>query len=198
MQVRRLLIDGGNTDEIDDMTQEYLLQHGVHHLALASMYEEAKELILNPAWLSSHALDLEGVVESCELLSEDQLMALLARAVSLSGQATRGDPRQLLGQLVGRLIAVTDTGHGDDTVRKRMAQFLDDLRRHDYAYEWWCPLGPTWDQAEQPYLRTLMGHTAPVQSVAWHGDGRRCASGCWDWEIRNSDWSLWSQACWSQ
>ena len=75
---------------------------------MGHLYDEAKEHILNPVWLSSHTSDLEGVVESFELLTDgDQLLALLARAVSLSGEAARTDPGQLIGQLVGRLIAVT-------------------------------------------------------------------------------------------
>ena len=185
-QVKRLMLD--NDDESTDImeeTRELLFRYGVHHLANGNMLSEAKELILNPSWLLSHATDLDSIVDSCELLSEvDQMLVLLARAVSLSGEATRIDHRQLIGQLVGRLIAVTGDGHSDDSVRKCMIDFLNNLRSHDYGFQWWCPVGPTWDQAEQAYLRTMVGHKDSIQSVAWHSDGRRCASGSWDGDIR--------------
>ena len=185
-QVKRLMFnDDDMSEEIDQMTRDYLLQHGVHHLALGNMFAEVKELILNPAWLLENAADLDGIIQSCELLCDvDQVIALLARAVSLSGEASRQDPRQLIGQLVGRLIALTGDRHSDSAVRECMVNFLNDLRAHDYGFQWWCPVGPTWDQAKQAYLRTMMGHTHSIQSAAWHDDGRRCASGSWDNDIR--------------
>ena len=185
-QVRRLMIgEDGASKDATGKTRAFLFRHGVHHLVLGNMLTEAKELILNPAWLLSHSADLDDIAESCELLSKgDQMLTLLARAVSLSGEATRNDPRQLIGQLVGRLIAVTGDGHSDDSVRERMVKFLHDLRSHEYGFRWWCPVGPTWDQAEQPYLRTMAGHSDSIQSAAWHCDGRRCASGSWDGDIR--------------
>lgn len=185
-QVKRLMFSHDDTPvDAAQMTRDYLLRHGVHHLALGRMFTEVKELILNPAWLILHASDLDGIVQSCELLSDvDHVLVLLARAVTLSGEASRQDPRQLIGQLVGRLIALTKDGHSDSSVQECMVKFLGDLRSHDYGFQWWCPVGPTWDQAEQSYLRTIEGHKDSVQSAAWHCDGRRCASGSWDRDIR--------------
>jgi WD40 repeat protein len=185
-QVKRLMFcDDDTPAEMAQMSRDYLLRHGVHHLALGRMFNEVKDLILNPAWLLLHASDLDGIVQSCELLSDvDQVLALVARAVSLSGEASRQDPRQLIGQLVGRLIAVTKDGHSDSLVQECMTKFLGDLRSHDYGFQWWCPVGPTWDQAEQAYLRTMDGHKDSIQSAAWHCGGRRCATGSWDHDIR--------------
>ncbi|MBM3708719.1 MAG: zinc-ribbon domain-containing protein [Actinobacteria bacterium] len=41
-----------------------------------------------------------------------------------------------------------------------------------------------WDSASGALLRTLTGHTLPVDSVAWSPDGRQLASGSSDWTVR--------------
>jgi WD domain, G-beta repeat len=167
------------------MTRNYVLQHGVHHLALAHRVEEARDIILDPAWLIARAVEPEGIVECCELIGEaDQILHLVGRAVTLAIDSIRSDPRQLIGQLVGRLMAATIEGHGDSDVRESIIEVVHNLKRFDYGFQWWCPVAQTWHQAEQVFLRKLIGHTAPVQCVAWHSDSRRCASSSWDATIR--------------
>ena len=167
------------------MTRNYVLQHGVHHLALAHRIQEARDIILDPAWLIARAVDPEGIVECCELIGEaDQILHLVGRAVTLATDSIRSDPRQLIGQLVGRLMAATIEGHGDSHVRQSIIEVIRDLKGFNYGFQWWCPVAQTWHQAEQVFLRKLIGHTAPVQCVAWHSDSRRCASSSWDATIR--------------
>jgi WD40 repeat protein len=196
-QVHRLTCaQKGLCSDVSDFTRSYLLQHGVQHLALGEFIREATQLILNPAWLLMNASDLDSITRSCELLSDgDRVLALLSRALSLSGDAIQHDHRQLIGQLIGRLLAVTEDGHGDNTVRDNMVKFLNNLRTFDYGFQWWCPVGPTWDQAEQKHLRTMIGHKDSIQCVAWHTDGRKCASASWDcdikiWDTRTGDCSF--------
>ena len=166
-------------------TRLYVLEHGVHHLALAKRVEDVRGMILDPAWLIARADDPEGIVECCELMDEEeQIVYLVGRAISLATDSIRTDPRQLLGQLVGRLMSSTHEGHGIEDVRTILAAFIDRLKRFDYGFQWWCPVAPTWHNAEKSCLRQLIGHTGPVQCVAWHSDGRRCASSSWDASIR--------------
>ena len=163
----------------------YLLEHAVQHLVLAKRIEQARGLILDPAWLVARAADPEFIVECCELVGgEDHILHLVGRTVSLAADSVRSDPRQLVGQLVGRLLAATTEGHGDHDDRAKLIDFVNQLRSFDYGYQWWCPVAPTWDQAHQPFLRKFLEHTEPVQSVAWHFDGRRFASSSWDATIR--------------
>lgn len=166
-------------------TRLYVLEHGVHHLALAKRVEEVRGMILDPAWLIARADDPEGIVECCELMGEEEeIVHLVGRAITLATDSVRTDPRQLLSQLVGRLMSSTQEGHGSQEARTKLGKFVDGLKRFDYGFQWWCPVAPTWHQAERPCLRQLIGHTGPVQCVAWHSDGRRCASSSWDASIR--------------
>lgn len=168
----------------NETTKEYLLKYGVHHLALAHMNNEARKMILDPGFLLARANDAAGIAECCELLSEgDHLLQLVGRAVTLSLDAIAGDSRQLIGQLVGRLMAAAAPGHGDPIGRKQVSKFIDELKNYDYGFQWWMPLAPTWDQAEQAFLKRLTGHEAAVQGVAWHPEGRLCASASWDHTI---------------
>jgi hypothetical protein len=159
-----------------EATKDYLLQYGVHHFALARMDHEAREMILDPGFLLARAKDAAGIAECCELLSEgDHLLQLVGRAVMLSLDAIAIDPRQFIGQLVGRLMAASAVGHGDPVIREPVHAFIERLNA-----QWWMPVAPTWDQTEQAFLKRLTGHEAPVQGMAWHPDGRLCVTTSWD------------------
>ena len=140
-RVLGLLTDGKGDDRFkfeSESTRQYLLRYGVHHLAHAGWETQARQLILDPGWLVARASDAVGIAECCQLLAGgDDLLLLLGRAVSLSLEAITEDPRQLMGQIVGRLMAATEKGHGDPTIRERVTKFLDDVRTYDYGYKWW-------------------------------------------------------------
>eukprot|EP00957_Ditylum_brightwellii_P119489 9116907-Ditylum_brightwellii.AAC.1 len=130
--------------------------------------------------------DGNGIVDDYAMIEEDgdQTIKLVKRAIELSLPTLQIDPRQLAGQLVGRLVAST-TGCGiDSSVQLEVSELLCKLKSHDFGFDWWCPMTPTWDRAEEAFLRKFTGHTNAVQSVSWSIDGKRIVSGSWDTTLR--------------
>ena len=99
-------------DEMADQnTLEYVLRHGVAHLLDAGKRKDARRIVLNVKWLLARGGDGLGVMEDCKRFGgSDRTMRVLGQAISLSMSDLRKDPRRVVGQLVGRLMAVAGVG----------------------------------------------------------------------------------------
>ena len=162
----------------------YVLQYGVRHCISAGAEREARRVALDPCWIMERSTDCDGMLEDLDTFWEDdEIIQLVKRAILLSSPAITKDPRQLVGQLVGRMKAALD-GHRNRAVNEEVEMFVTKLENHDYGFEWWCPVAPTWDKAEQTLVRRMTGHDGQVQSVNMHPDNILCATACWDQKIR--------------
>lgn len=165
--------------------KHYVMKYGVEHLIKGGMESEARSVILDPIMLLERATDFEGVLADLEMFSEeDEFIQLVRRAVSLSIPALKNDPRQIVSQLVGRLKAATIEGHGNSTVQREAETFVGCLENQDYGFAWWCPVAPTWDQAEQTLVKKMKGHGGQVQCVDLRACDRLCATASWDGFVR--------------
>ncbi len=83
----------------------YFFQHLPHHLAEAGPVEEHRALLFDYRWLR-RKLEVAGVnslIADLERLEGDGEAGRVAGALRLSAHVLNDDPRQLAGQLLGRL-----------------------------------------------------------------------------------------------
>jgi len=88
----------------------------------------------------------------------------------LSAHVVARDPRQLAGQLVGRLIGEPEPELRTLCLQAKQLAPLPCL----------IPRTPSLTAPGGPLLRTLTGHTGPVNAVALTADGTLAVSGCND------------------
>jgi WD40 repeat protein len=177
--------DGSEFSFASDSTKGYVLQYGIRHIILAQRESDARDVVLDPYWIMERATDTGGVLEDLNIFYEnDEVLQLLKRAISLSASAIEKDPRQIIGQLVGRLKAATIEDHGNRAVKQEVQAFVGRLESGDYGFEWWCPVAPTWDKAEQTLVRQMKGHDGQIQSVQLHPNDTLCATACEDGQVR--------------
>ena len=112
-----------------------------------------------------------GPALGCAALAEDAGLAeapLVRKLVRLSSPALVQDPRQLPGQVVGRL------SRSETAEARRLLEQATAWRNPKGA---WMPLQSTLRPADGPLEQILKGHSSGVFSVAWSPDGLRIASG---------------------
>ena len=71
-------------------------------------------MMLDVGWLLSRASDGVRLREDYRLLKGDRTMEVVGQAIGLSLNDLRKDSRRVVGQLVGRLMAVAGVG-GEET-----------------------------------------------------------------------------------
>ena len=175
---------GNHFSFASDSIMRYVLQYGVRHFMSAGAVREARCVVLDPCWIMERSTDCDGILEDLDTFWEDdEIIQLVKRAILLSSTAITKDPRQIVGQLVGRMKAALG-GHRNRTVNEEVQMFVTKLENHDFGFEWWCPVAPTWDKAEQTLVRRMTGHDGQVQSVDLHPSNMLCATACWDQKIR--------------
>ncbi|TQM64261.1 AAA family ATPase [Humibacillus xanthopallidus] len=119
--------------------------------------------------------DIDEVARRCDPASpQAATLAVLREALLLSMTAVTRDPAQLAGQLVGRLLTVSDP-HLAELVRS-LAQ------RSDGA--WLCPLTASLTPPGGELTRILRGTFSPVRAVAFSPDRRWAAAGTTDRSVR--------------
>ena len=135
-------IPGRTTNEtlhVDSKGLQYVLKYGVTHLCAGGMEVKAQSLILDVAWLMARAELKAGhdIILDCERLGENcRAVERVGRAVGLALNALRSDPRQLVGQLVGRLggpTIVAEQQQHNDSVRNSLSELVQRLQNYDYG-----------------------------------------------------------------
>jgi WD40 repeat protein len=113
----------GTSDRVDAVTRRYYYLHLPYHLAEADERERLGALLTDPSWLTAKlaaTANPQTLVADYEQHAVGETQSLIGRTVRLTSGICARDQRQLIPQLLARLMR----GHGS-----AMAAFLDAARR---------------------------------------------------------------------
>jgi WD40 repeat protein len=119
----RAIEDVSALDHVDALTRRYYYLHLPYHLAEVSDRERLDALLLDPGWLAAKLSVTENpqtLVSDYELYAVGETQNLIGRTLRLTAGICARDRRQLIPQLLGRLMGRHDPG---------MPEFLDVARR---------------------------------------------------------------------
>ncbi|MEE9586398.1 MAG: hypothetical protein V3V97_00045, partial [Hyphomicrobiaceae bacterium] len=117
------MADIADAKETPATEAQYFYLHLPHHLSEAGDRETLDALLLDPGWLRAKfeaTRSPQALVADYEQHSHGQMQSLIGRTLRLTAGILARDERQLLPQLLGRLMACEDA---------RAARFLDEARR---------------------------------------------------------------------
>ncbi len=155
--------------------KEYFYRYLPQHLHDAGKRDLLDALLTNPGWLQARLAATESpyaLIADFEKFSQNQLQHLIGRTLRLTAGICARDPRQLLPQLLGRLMQQDEP---------EVAPFLEEARR-SLASPAIITRRPSLTPPGSESAR-LEGHAGPVNALVVLPDGR-LASGSADETIR--------------
>ena len=157
-------------------TDGYLLDHLAEHLAAAGSREELHDLLVDYAWLDLGlvARNVTALLADYSRDSDDDTVQTVRGALQLSAHAIGEDRFTLPGQLLGRLLDITDLA------LRPLLQAAATSR----PGPWLRPRRATLTPPGGPLLLTLIGHKRPVDSVAITSAGGRAVTASRDHTAR--------------
>ena len=170
----------------------FCAKYWMRHLIEEEKVNEARELVLNPTFLMTRAVDPEGLVEECEeeMFEEDDTIVLIGEAVALgSKEDSRGRDGNLYQDCrrMGLILHCHLLGHAFPIgENKEIEHLLHQLRDMNHKFSWWCPISATMEQAGSSSRdpTTVDGHSEIVRCVVFSMDGLRVISGSADKTVR--------------
>jgi WD40 repeat protein len=165
----------------------YFFEQATWHLIGAERGPDARELVFDFRWLTAR-LEVSGVgglLKDCERAGEgrDPQIELLRDTLLLASHRLASEPRELAGQLFGRLGALED-----GELRRLGRTASKAISGPALAPQW-----PTLARPGEGLKRTLVGHMDEVTAVAFGPDGETALSGSRDGTLRL--WDLDTGAC---
>ena len=154
----------------------YFYEHLPHHLAGAGERDRLEAVLADPGWLSAKLSVLaspQALVADYENYAEGELQQLIGRTLRLTMGICARDPRQLMPQLIGRLLPFSE--------HEACSHFLD-RARWQRPHPALLPLHPSLTPPGAESAR-LEGHEGAVLALAALPEGR-LASGSQDKTIR--------------
>ena len=156
--------------------EAYLWEHLAWHLAEAGRREELRALLLSLEWLEAKlkAAGPAALLADFRYLAGDKELKRLEGALRLASHVLARRPEELAAQLLGRLARPASPG-------------IEALLEQAAAWRgrpWLRPRRATLTPPGGALIRTLAGHSGPVQAVAVTPDGRRAVSGSDDATLR--------------
>ncbi|MBE2270441.1 MAG: hypothetical protein IAE80_19550, partial [Anaerolinea sp.] len=146
-----------------------------YHLIGAHQPDRLRAYLLDYRWLRAKlsAADVNALIADCDYLHADDDVRLLRSALMLAAHILTAAPRQLAGQLTGRLLSHREAHPALAALLENAAARLPEDPADLPAL---LPTTPNLMQAGGALLRTLTGHMDRVNAVAWSPDGTRLAS----------------------
>ena len=159
----------------------YSRRHLVAHLHEAGRSQDARSVLLDFKYLQAKlkATDVNALIADYDYLAEEADLRIVQSALRLSAHVLARDPRQLAGQLTGRLLGSS---------LPHIQIFLREAA--ETAPPWLRPLRPSLTPPGSPLIQTLEDHTNWVTAVAITPDGRHAVSAAHDrtvrvWDLEN-------------
>jgi hypothetical protein len=161
----------------------YYFEHLAWHLKAAERTADLKQLLYNFEWLQAKlgATDIHTLIADYDYLPEDKDLRTIQSVLRHSAHILAGSPRELPGQLIGRLpVSLTP---GIDALRNQTSEHR--------GFPWLRPLGPSLTPPDASLVRILKGHISSVSPVTVTPDGR-VVSSSWDktlrvWDLATGD-----------
>lgn len=143
---------------------EYGLRHLPTHMAAASRSEDLLALLHNYSWLREKLLkiDVNALLRDFDLASFDDSARLVQQAIRQSVHVIHADPKQLAGQLWGRLAHKSSP-----PIEALLAQI-----KREETEPWLRPLAQSLPAAGGALVRTLVTRRDWIFDVAVTPDGR--------------------------
>jgi len=165
-----------NWDALPRLPDQYAWRWIGYHLVKAGRNEDLRRLLLNFDYLHGKlfATDANALIADYDYLPEDKDLQLVQSALRLSAHVLARDPRQLAGQLVGRLQSE------QAPEIKALLEHISNWR----ALSWIRPCNASLIPPGGPLVRTLSGNNEAVRAVAITADGRYVISGSDDNTLR--------------
>ncbi len=177
---RRLLDAWGELRALPE-NDRYAWRWVVYHLVAAGQEDLLRDLLLDPAWLERRlaAVTVEALLADFDLVPDEQPYQSLREAMRMSQRALAADPRQLSGQLRGRLLS---------TRIPALAPILD--RAAWMAGPRLVPLRASLRVPPDTAPDPMPHHESPVVALAVADNGRAVVSGSGDgvlkvWDVRS-------------
>jgi WD40 repeat protein len=159
----------------------YLWRYLTYHLRESGQAETLRCLLLDYAWLANKlaVCEVNALLADYDFLREDRELQLVQSALRLSANQLTQDRNQLTPHLLGRLLA-----HDSPNIQNLLKQAVANQKG-----AWLRPLTASLIQPGGSLLRTLEGHSGPVNCVAITPDDQRVVSASrdktlivWNWE----------------
>jgi NB-ARC domain/TIR domain/APAF-1 helical domain/WD domain, G-beta repeat len=173
-QLLSALADFGRSAETDALSRRYFYLHLPDHLAAANERDRLDRLLLDPGWLKAKLAATsspQSLIADYDRHSADEVQTLIGQTLRLSAGICARDQRQLIPQLLGRLIACEGI----------VAQHFLDMARHHPSrpaiVTERASLTPPGAEAAR-----LDGHSQGVTTLCVLPDGR-LASGSYDRKV---------------
>jgi WD40 repeat protein len=167
--------DDGWLNRADTLTRRYYYLYRAHHLAEARDRRKLDALLLDAGWLQAKLVetrDFQSLVGDYERHAIGEEQSLIGRTLRLTIGICARSPRQLLAQVLGRLMLFENV---------IAAGFLDSARLH-LPRPNFLTLRPSLTPPGAEVAR-LEGHLSPITALCVLPDGR-ISSGSWDKTIR--------------
>ena len=169
----RLVDRMGNPKGIKD---HYALRWLPWHLGKAGHDARRRALLADFDWMLAklEGTDIQSLISDYDYLPMESDLHAVQSMFRQSAHILAGNPRELPGQLLGRLPG---------NVSQDIDGLLKEASEHK-SFPWLRPLAPTLTPLDTSLIRTLQGHTSGVLAVALSFDGRRAVSGSSDKTLR--------------
>jgi hypothetical protein len=161
-------------DGLPKLPDVYAWRWIAYHMVKAGREDDLRQLLLNFNYLQVKlvATDPNALIADYDYLPEEADLRTVQSVVRQSAHILPVHPRELAGQLIGRLPGswIPDI----DALRIQASEHK--------GFPWLRPLKPSLTSTS--LFRTLQGHTESVRAVAVTPDGRHVVSGSYDNTLR--------------
>ena len=168
-------------DALPKLPDIYAWRWIAYQLVRAGRKDDLCRLLLDFNYIEAKlaAAKTNALIADYDYLPEDKDLRTVQSVLRQSAHILTGNPRELPGQLLGRLSG-------------GLSQDIDALRSQaseHKGFPWLRPLGPSLTALAASLVRTLQGHTDNVWAVAVTPDGHHVVSGSADNMLRVWDLS---------
>src|SRR5262249_53891715 len=132
-------------DALPKLLDTYPWRWIAYHLEQASRKDDLRQLLLNFNYIEAKltATDINALIADYEYLAEEKELHLVQAALQLSAHVLADDPRQLAGQLTGRLLG--NVAHNIQALLKQAAETK--------TWPWLRPLTSSFTKPGGPLIR---------------------------------------------